>query len=222
MESPWYLRRSRRVPTISLKSARTRPVRKNPRYNPPPRSILPIGLRTDASSHSPPPRQGIRRPPYGFCLASGTASRTFSCRVTSTSEKRFFSGRTLAGLQLGRVGPIGDIRHTVSRRREQVADFRGWRIKPQVAARWQRTLLYGGGFDTDRSRSGHQRVRLPGWRPTSALPSGTENRGNTSGPLRVVGYDAAPDGKWFVVNSPPAGNPPPITLITNWTPEPIK
>ena len=34
-----------------------------------------------------------------------------------------------------------------------------------------------------------------------------------------IGYDAAPDGKWFVVNSPPAGNPPPITLITNWTPE---
>jgi len=37
-----------------------------------------------------------------------------------------------------------------------------------------------------------------------------------------VGYDAAPDGKWFVVNSPPAGNPPPITLITNWTPKPGK
>jgi len=35
----------------------------------------------------------------------------------------------------------------------------------------------------------------------------------------AVGYDAAPDGKWFVVNSPPAGNAPPITLITNWTPE---
>jgi Tol biopolymer transport system component len=34
-----------------------------------------------------------------------------------------------------------------------------------------------------------------------------------------IGYDAAPDGKWFVVNSPPIGNPPPITLITNWTPE---
>jgi len=33
-----------------------------------------------------------------------------------------------------------------------------------------------------------------------------------------IGYDAAPDGKWFMVNSPPAGNPPPITLITNWTP----
>ncbi|HXY08331.1 MAG TPA: protein kinase [Terriglobales bacterium] len=38
----------------------------------------------------------------------------------------------------------------------------------------------------------------------------------------VVGYDAAPDGKWFVVNSPPAGNLPPITLITNWTPKPGK
>ena len=38
----------------------------------------------------------------------------------------------------------------------------------------------------------------------------------------VVGYDAAPDGKWFVVNSPPAGNAPPITLITNWTPKPGK
>jgi eukaryotic-like serine/threonine-protein kinase len=37
-----------------------------------------------------------------------------------------------------------------------------------------------------------------------------------------VGYDAAPDGKWFVVNSPPPGNPPPITLITNWTPKPGK
>jgi serine/threonine protein kinase len=38
----------------------------------------------------------------------------------------------------------------------------------------------------------------------------------------AVGYDAAPDGKWFVVNSPPAGNAPPITLITNWTPTPGK
>jgi eukaryotic-like serine/threonine-protein kinase len=38
----------------------------------------------------------------------------------------------------------------------------------------------------------------------------------------VVAYDAAPDGKWFVVNSPPPGNPPPITLITNWTPKPGK
>ncbi|MFY9560395.1 MAG: protein kinase, partial [Terriglobales bacterium] len=34
-----------------------------------------------------------------------------------------------------------------------------------------------------------------------------------------IGYDAAPDGKWFVANSPPLGSPPPITLITNWTPE---
>jgi eukaryotic-like serine/threonine-protein kinase len=34
-----------------------------------------------------------------------------------------------------------------------------------------------------------------------------------------IGYDAAPDGKRFVVNSPLAGNPPPITLATNWTPE---
>ena len=38
----------------------------------------------------------------------------------------------------------------------------------------------------------------------------------------VVAYDAAPDGKWFVVNSPPPGNPSPITLITNWTPRPGK
>jgi len=42
------------------------------------------------------------------------------------------------------------------------------------------------------------------------------------GPGGVAGYDASPDGKWFVVNSPPAGNPPPITLITNWTPTPEK
>ena len=34
-----------------------------------------------------------------------------------------------------------------------------------------------------------------------------------------IGYDAAPDGKWFVVNSPPTGSPPPITLITNWAAE---
>ena len=34
-----------------------------------------------------------------------------------------------------------------------------------------------------------------------------------------ISYDAAPDGKWFIVNSPPAGNPPPITLVTHWTPE---
>jgi len=35
-----------------------------------------------------------------------------------------------------------------------------------------------------------------------------------------ISYDASPDGKWFVVNSPPAGSPPPITLITNWAVEP--
>jgi Tol biopolymer transport system component len=34
-----------------------------------------------------------------------------------------------------------------------------------------------------------------------------------------ISFDSAPDGKWFVVNSPPAGSPPPITLITNWAAE---
>lgn len=34
-----------------------------------------------------------------------------------------------------------------------------------------------------------------------------------------ISYDAAPDGKWFVVNSPLAGSPPPITLVTNWAAE---
>jgi eukaryotic-like serine/threonine-protein kinase len=33
-----------------------------------------------------------------------------------------------------------------------------------------------------------------------------------------ISYDAGPDGKWFVVNSPPIGSPLPITLITNWAP----
>jgi eukaryotic-like serine/threonine-protein kinase len=33
-----------------------------------------------------------------------------------------------------------------------------------------------------------------------------------------ISYDAGPDGKWFVVNAPPIGNSPPITLITDWTP----
>ena len=37
-----------------------------------------------------------------------------------------------------------------------------------------------------------------------------------------ISYDAGPDGKWFVVNSPPLGSPPPITLITHWAPEPGK
>jgi Tol biopolymer transport system component len=37
-----------------------------------------------------------------------------------------------------------------------------------------------------------------------------------------IGYDAAPDGKWFVANAPSLGSPPPITLITNWTPAPGK
>ena len=32
-----------------------------------------------------------------------------------------------------------------------------------------------------------------------------------------IGYDSAPDGTWFLVNSPPEGSPPPITLITDWT-----
>ena len=34
-----------------------------------------------------------------------------------------------------------------------------------------------------------------------------------------ISYDASPDGKWFVVNSPPAGSQPPITLVTNWKQE---
>ena len=34
-----------------------------------------------------------------------------------------------------------------------------------------------------------------------------------------ISYDAGPDGRWFVVNAPPIGSPPPITLITNWAPE---
>ena len=33
-----------------------------------------------------------------------------------------------------------------------------------------------------------------------------------------ISYDAGPDGKWFVVNSPSIGSPLPITLITNWVP----
>jgi eukaryotic-like serine/threonine-protein kinase len=37
-----------------------------------------------------------------------------------------------------------------------------------------------------------------------------------------IGYDAALDGKWFIVNSPPPGSAPPITLITNWSAEPNK
>jgi len=32
-----------------------------------------------------------------------------------------------------------------------------------------------------------------------------------------IGYDSSPDGQWFVVNSPPEGSPPPITLITSWS-----
>jgi Tol biopolymer transport system component len=34
-----------------------------------------------------------------------------------------------------------------------------------------------------------------------------------------IGYDTAPDGSWFLVNSPPPGNPPPLTLVTNWAEE---
>ncbi len=40
--------------------------------------------------------------------------------------------------------------------------------------------------------------------------------GPTSG---QISYDSAPDGMWFVVNSPPLGIPPPVTLITNWAPQ---
>ena len=31
-----------------------------------------------------------------------------------------------------------------------------------------------------------------------------------------IAYDAAPDGHSFVVNSPPEGTPPPLTLVLNW------
>jgi hypothetical protein len=37
-----------------------------------------------------------------------------------------------------------------------------------------------------------------------------------------IGYDASPDGKWFIVNSPPEGNPPPVTVVVNWTAEAIR
>jgi predicted Ser/Thr protein kinase len=37
-----------------------------------------------------------------------------------------------------------------------------------------------------------------------------------------ISYEPVPTGKWFIVNSPPAGNPPPITLVTSWTPQPSK
>jgi serine/threonine protein kinase/Tol biopolymer transport system component len=33
-----------------------------------------------------------------------------------------------------------------------------------------------------------------------------------------ISFDTSPDGKWFVVNSPPPGSPPPLSLVTNWSP----
>jgi dipeptidyl aminopeptidase/acylaminoacyl peptidase len=43
------------------------------------------------------------------------------------------------------------------------------------------------------------------------------SRHDTDWTSEQIGYDASPDGQWFVVNAPPEGNPPPITLITNWS-----
>src|SRR5262249_31561277 len=43
------------------------------------------------------------------------------------------------------------------------------------------------------------------------------SRFGVSSTSEQIGYAAAPDGTWFVVNSPPAGNPPPITLVTHWS-----
>jgi hypothetical protein len=36
-------------------------------------------------------------------------------------------------------------------------------------------------------------------------------------PAHLSDKPAAPDGSWFVVNSPPPGSPPPISLIMNWS-----
>jgi hypothetical protein len=43
------------------------------------------------------------------------------------------------------------------------------------------------------------------------------SRFDLSSTSEQIGYDSAPDGTWFVVNSPPEGRPPPITLITHWS-----
>ncbi len=43
------------------------------------------------------------------------------------------------------------------------------------------------------------------------------SRFDLSSTSEQIGYDSAPDGTWFVVNSPPEGNPPPITLVLNWS-----
>jgi eukaryotic-like serine/threonine-protein kinase len=74
--------------------------------------------------------------------------------------------------------------------------------------------------EVDTSRSAFQAGAL---RPLFhvALRTGV-SRLDVSSTTGQSGYDAAPDGKWFVVNSPPPGNSPPITLITNWTPTPGK
>ena len=100
--SRWSLGRSKRAPTISLKSARTRPGLKNWCCSLSLPSILLTCLRTDAFSLTPPPPLGIRKPPYGFCPALENASRTFSCRVTSTAEKGIFP-RTDTGWPIART-----------------------------------------------------------------------------------------------------------------------
>jgi Tol biopolymer transport system component len=43
------------------------------------------------------------------------------------------------------------------------------------------------------------------------------SRFDLSSTSEQIGYDSSPDGQWFVVNAPPEGSAPPITLITNWS-----
>jgi hypothetical protein len=96
-----------------------------------------------------------------------------------------------------------------------------------MAARRKRTLLLVGRFEINFSRSKWQHFRFSGRRAAYTVSRIAEDRGVCYAigiyddiADEQISYDAAPDGRWFVLNSPPVGSPPPITLITNWKPEP--
>ncbi|HET6372703.1 MAG TPA: protein kinase [Candidatus Polarisedimenticolia bacterium] len=107
---------------------------------------------------------------------------------------------------------------------------------PQAASKWQ--VSAEGGTSAKWRRDGKELYYLSADSRLVAVDVGTggdifqvgaarplfqvllrtgPSRFDLSSTSEQIGYDSAPDGTWFVVNSPPEGSPPPITLITNWS-----
>src|SRR5262249_21811407 len=88
----------------------------------------------------------------------------------------------MAGIQLGRVRQMADLRHFISSGRSEAADFNQWRGAATMEARWKRTVLSRTRRQTDgRERDNFSAARL--WYSSSVVRYWTE-RGPDSRPIR--------------------------------------